>query len=151
MKIITTHIGADFDSLASMIAASRLYPGATPCFSGSAGRNVRDFLKRYPGRWEIKTPRQIVMDDISLLVVVDARSPSRIGPFAAVLDNPGVEVHVYDHHPEVQEDIKATVRVIEPVGSATTLLVELLLERRIPITAQEATLYAMGVYEDTGA
>lgn len=151
MKIITTHIGADFDSLASMVAASRLYPGATPCFSGSAGRNVRDFLKRYPGRWEVKTPRQIAMDDISLLVVVDARSPSRIGPFAAVLDNPGVEVHVYDHHPKVQEDIKASFSVIEPVGSATTLLVELLLERRVPITPQEATLYAMGVYEDTGA
>jgi tRNA nucleotidyltransferase (CCA-adding enzyme) len=151
MKIITTHIGADFDSLASMVAASKLYPGARPCFSGSAGRNVREFLKNNPGRWNILTPSQVEMDKISTLVVVDARSPARIASFAGILERPGLEVHVYDHHAAVQDDITADLSLIEPVGATTTLLVEILMERGIVITPQEATLFAMGIYEDTGA
>lgn len=150
MKIITTHIGADFDSLASMIAASKLYPGARPCFSGSAGRNVREFLKRNPGRWEILTPSQVDMEMITTLVVVDARSPARIAAFAGILGRPGLEVHVYDHHAAVKEEILADFSQIEPVGATTTLLVERLIKNGIGISPQEATLFAMGVYEDTG-
>lgn len=150
MKVITTHIGADFDSLASMIAATKLYKGAVPCFAGAAGRNVRDFLKRQTGRWEVLTPRQVDMDDISTLIVVDARSPARIADFAAILGRPGLTVHVYDHHPAVQNDIRADFTVIEPVGAATTILVERLIENGIYFDSQEATLFAMGVYEDTG-
>lgn len=150
MKVITTHIGADFDSIASMIAAAKLYKGAVPCFSGAAGRNVRDFLKRQAGRWEILTPRQINLDEITTLVVVDARSPSRIADFAAILGRQGLTVHVYDHHPPVQRDISADFSVIEPVGATTTILVERLLEKQIDFDTLEATLFAMGIYEDTG-
>jgi tRNA nucleotidyltransferase (CCA-adding enzyme) len=150
LKVITTHIGADFDSIASMIAAAKLYKGAVPCFSGAAGRNVRDFLKRQAGRWEILTPRQINLDEITTLVVVDARSPSRIADFAAILGRQGLTVHVYDHHPPVQRDISADFSVIEPVGATTTILVERLLEKQIDFDTLEATLFAMGIYEDTG-
>lgn len=133
-----------------MIAATKLYKGAVPCFSGASGRNVRDFLKRQAGRWEILTPRQVNMDEITTLVVVDARSPSRIADFAAVLGKPGLTVHVYDHHPPVQEDINGDFSVIEPVGATTTILVERLIEKGIYFDPQEATLFAMGIYEDTG-
>ena len=51
MKVITSHIGSDFDSLSSMVAASRLYEDAVLCFAGSATRNVREFLKRFGLRW----------------------------------------------------------------------------------------------------
>ena len=73
MILVTSHIGSDFDSLASMVAASKLYDGALLSFSGSAGRTVREFLKRFPGRWEVLTPRKITLGDVELLVVVDAR------------------------------------------------------------------------------
>ena len=35
MDIITSHINADFDSLASMVAAKKLYPEAEIVFAGS--------------------------------------------------------------------------------------------------------------------
>ena len=151
MKLITSHIGSDFDSLASMVAASKLYDGAVLSFSGSAGRTVREFLKRFPGRWEVLTPRKITLADVELLVVVDARSRSRIGAFAPLLDRPSVKVHVYDHHPPCQDEIEADKSVIEPVGAVTTLMVEILLCEGIPISPQEATLFVLGIYEDTGA
>jgi hypothetical protein len=44
MDIITTHIGADFDSLAAMVAAKKLYPRAELVFPGSQEKCVRDYL-----------------------------------------------------------------------------------------------------------
>ena len=43
-EVITTHLNADFDALASMIAAKKLYPRATLVFPGSQERNLRNFF-----------------------------------------------------------------------------------------------------------
>lgn len=150
MKVITSHIGSDFDSFASMVAASKLYEGAVMCFSGSASRNVREFVKRYQTRWKVLTPRKIDLDEVTTLIVVDARSRSRIGSFSTLVGRPGVKVHVYDHHPSSSDDIPADYMVIEPLGATTTLLVEIILQKGLPVSSHEATLFAMGIYEDTG-
>ena len=150
MKVITSHMGNDFDSLASMVAAQKLYPDAMLCLSGSASRTVREFLKKHGNRWSVATPKKVKFDEITMLVVVDARSRSRIGPFASLIGKKTIPVHVYDHHPPSSDDIDAEFIAIEPVGATTTLLVEILLERRIPISSSEATLFATGIYEDTG-
>ena len=42
MKVITSHMGSDFDSLASMVAASRLYPDAVLCMSGAASKTAAE-------------------------------------------------------------------------------------------------------------
>ena len=44
MDLITTHLNADFDGLASMVAARKLYPGAVLAFPGGAQEAVRNFL-----------------------------------------------------------------------------------------------------------
>ncbi len=44
MDLITTHQHADFDGMASMIAAKKLYPQAVMAFSGSQEKNIRDFF-----------------------------------------------------------------------------------------------------------
>ncbi len=150
VTVITSHMGSDFDSLAAMVAASKLYPGAVLCMAGASGRTVRNFLAKNQRRWDILTPRRVRLRDIDFLVVVDARSLSRIGPFAEVASRDGVRVHVYDHHPPSCDDIDAEFACIEPVGATTTLMVEILLRKEIPISPQEATLFATGIYEDTG-
>jgi tRNA nucleotidyltransferase (CCA-adding enzyme) len=151
MRVITTHIGADFDSLASMWAALKLYGDGVMCFSGAASRNVRDFLKRNRAHVRVLTPKQVVKEAISTLVVVDARSLGRIGPFASVASDPSVTVHVFDHHPPVLDEIQASFSVIERAGATATILAEMLLERSIPLSPFDCTLLAMGIYEDTGA
>ena len=150
MKVITSHMGNDFDSLASMVAAQKLYPDAKLCLSGSAGRTVREFLKKNASHWTVLPPRKVKFDEITMLIVVDARSRSRIGPFASLLGKKSIAVHVYDHHPPSNDDIDGEFLAIEPVGACTTLMVEILLEKRIPISPHEATLFATGIYEDTG-
>ena len=46
MRVITTHINADFDGMASMIAAQKLYPDALLVFPGSQEKTLRDFISQ---------------------------------------------------------------------------------------------------------
>ena len=153
MQLITSHLNTDFDSLASMIAIQKLYPDAVICPPGSLNRKVREFMSRNAHKWasKILKPKKIPLDEVTLMIVVDTRSRQRIGSFAALAGRQDVEVHVYDHHPPTLDDIPAKKLVYEPIGALTTLIVEQLLNERKEITPDEATLFAMAIYDDTGA
>ena len=153
MHLITSHLNTDFDSLASMIAIQKLYPDAVICPPGSMSRKVRDFMSRHGHQWASKMlkPKKIPLDEVTLMIVVDTRSRSRIGPFAALAGRQDVAVHVYDHHPQTPDDIPAEELIYEPIGAATTMILEHLLNERKEITPEEATLFALGIYDDTGA
>ena len=44
LTVITTHVNADFDALASMLAAQKLYPEALVVFPGSQEKNLKNFF-----------------------------------------------------------------------------------------------------------
>lgn len=151
MDVITTHITADFDGIASMVAAKKLYPQAKIVFSGSQEKNVRDFLKQTGFPLEYEKLRKVDLDQITQLIIVNTNNSKRIGDFAEILDKPSLKVHIYDHHPLESKDIEAEKEVIEQVGATTTILVHILKEKGLPITPLEATIMALGIYEDTGS
>ncbi len=152
MYLITSHLNTDFDSLASMVAISKLYPDAVICPPGSMDRKVKDYMTRNGHLWNITKPKKVKLDDVDLMVVVDARSRQRIGIFSALADRPDkVAIHVYDHHPPTLDDLPAEEIVCEPVGAAVTMIFEHLLQEKKAITPEEATLFALGIYDDTGA
>lgn len=151
MDVITTHISADFDALASMIAARKLYPDAVLAFPGAQEKSIRDFLLQSTAYLlDIRKARSIDIDSIDRLVLVDIRQKSRIGPFAPLVDRDGVEIHIYDHHPPAPDDIRGSVEVIRPCGSTTAILCGILQERGLDISPDEATVMMLGIYEDTG-
>jgi len=151
MDVITTHINADFDSLASMLAAKKLYPDAVLVFPGSQERSLRDFfIHSTLYVLEVERMKNIDLQKVTRLILVDTRQMSRIGKFAEIVDEPGLDIHIYDHHPPSPDDIRGSVEVISEVGASVTLLVNLLDERGIEITADEATAMILGLYEDTG-
>lgn len=149
MQIITTHLNADFDCVASMVAARKLYPEAKMVFSGSVEKGVRDFLKRFPPACEFSRAKEIDLKKVRLLVVVDTQDPRRIGVFREVLDNPGVQVHVYDHHPEAEGKIQAHQATVLKRGASATVLFEALTRRGIDLSPEESTLLVLGIYQDT--
>jgi len=151
MEIITTHLEAEFDSFASMVAAKKLYPGAKLVFPGSQERALREYLKASPRSYGVMRLRTLDLAQVTRIVLVDTRRRDRIGALAEIAARPGVEVHVYDHHPASPEDITGVVEVIEEVGANTTLMVELLRRRNHALSPAEATLLALGIYEDTGS
>jgi tRNA nucleotidyltransferase (CCA-adding enzyme) len=150
MEVITTHINADFDSLASMVAAQKLYPGAKLVFPGSQEENLRQFLALSSYKIPLCRSKQLDVDAIERLILVDTRLAERIGNLAQVVDRAGVEIHIYDHHPSHPQDLRGQVEVVRETGATTTLLVELLQQRGIGVSAAEATIFALGIYEDTG-
>jgi tRNA nucleotidyltransferase (CCA-adding enzyme) len=149
MQVITTHLNADFDCLASMVAAKKLYPQAKMVFSGSAEKMVHRYLQEMNSALEITKIKEIDLDKVSLLILVDTQNPARIGVFQSLINKPDVEVHIYDHHPEVGKEIQAAKAVVKKRGAATTILMEILAENKITLTSQESTLMALGIYEDT--
>lgn len=152
MRLITTHINADFDGLASMIAARKIYPDAIMAFSGSQERNVRVFISQaLPYTYDFPKIKDIDLAAVNTLVLVDTRSSKRIGPFAECLNNPGIKLHLYDHHCQNGGDLHGELEIIEDYGSTTTLLVNILKEKQIKISPEEATIFALGIYEDTGS
>jgi len=151
MDVITTHINADFDCLGAMTAAARLYPGALISFPGSQEKGVRDFVASYPDYPPVVTrARDINLDTVTRLIVVDCQQAGRIGRFAEILGRPGLEVHVYDHHPVSSESIRPTGGIIRHSGSTSTILAGVLKGQGVLLTPPEATLMMLGIYEDTG-
>ncbi len=150
MIAITTHINADFDCLASMVAAKKLHPEAEVFFSGSQEKNVRDFLANTGFPMEFGRLRNFDFNAVTTLVVVDTTSIDRLGPFAPLAAKPGVKCVFYDHHPLPAAGLGEAEIHIRERGSCTTVLVEMLREKDIAVSAEEATLFMLGIYEDTG-
>jgi len=151
-EVITTHINADFDALASMIAAKKIYPNATLVFPGSQEKNLRNFfLHSTSYLFNFTKMKQIDFDEIRRLILVDTRQRGRIGKFAELSDRKDVEIHIYDHHPDSKDDIHGHFEVIRSVGAATSILTQIIKEKNISITADEATIMCLGIHEDTGS
>jgi tRNA nucleotidyltransferase (CCA-adding enzyme) len=151
MQIITAHIMADFDALACMVAAKKLYPQAHLVFPGSQEKKVRDYLKESTFALEVLSVSQIDPQEVTLLIIVDTKLKERIGELKDIVERGKAEIHIYDHHPSHPKDIKGDVEVVDEVGAATTLFVEIFKSKGISITPEEATLMALGIYEDTGS
>ena len=151
MDVITTHTNADFDCLGAMTAALKLYPGALLSFPGSQEKGVRDFVQRHPEYLPHFTrSKEINVDSITRLIIVDCQQAARIGRFAGILERPGLEIHIFDHHPVTNESILPTGGEIAVSGSASTLLGARLMEGGVALTPEEATLIMLGIHEDTG-
>ncbi len=152
VEIITTHINADFDALASMLAASKLYPEAELVFPGSQEKGLRNFFIHTASYVFNSTKiRHVDLETIGRLILVDTRQRSRIGRFAEIVDNEDVDVHIYDHHPDSDDDIHGNLEVIREVGAATSLVTEILAERGLTVSPDEASIMCLGIHEDTGS
>src|SRR3972149_9186857 len=151
MEIITTHLNADFDGLASMLAAKKLYPGGVLVFPGSQERSLRDFFVHSTlYALEVERIKNIDLQKVTRLILVDTRQMSRIGKFSEIVGKPGLDIHIYDHHPPSLDDVQGSLEVIAEAGANVTLLIKILEEKGIAITPDEATVMMLGIYEDTG-
>ncbi|MEI8355695.1 MAG: CBS domain-containing protein, partial [Deltaproteobacteria bacterium] len=151
MDVITTHLNADFDCLGAMVAAKKLYPDALMVFSGSQEKSLRDFfLKNSALPIKFTRLKEVDLNSVTRLIVVDCRHSSRIGRFSEIIKRPALTIHIYDHHPEAHSDIPYTDGEIRECGSSTAVLAGILMEKGITVDRIEATLMMLGIYEDTG-
>ncbi|MFH1612930.1 MAG: DHHA1 domain-containing protein [bacterium] len=150
MDVIITHTHADFDAIASMIAAKKLYPLAKLVLPGSCEENVRIFLEKHKLSYEFFKIKNIELEKITRLIIVDTRVQTRIGKFEEILDNPHLKLHIFDHHSSHFGDLIGEKNYVEELGATVTIITEIIKKKGILLTSEEATLFAFGIYEDTG-
>jgi tRNA nucleotidyltransferase (CCA-adding enzyme) len=152
MEVITTHMNADFDALASMLAAKKLYPKANMVFPGAQEKNLRNFfLHTSSYLFDFLRIKDVDFNKIRKLILVDTRQKKRVGKFKKLLDRNDLEIHIYDHHPPSDDDIKGDFELIQELGAGTSILTAIIREKGIKISPDEATLMSLGIYEDTGS
>ncbi len=151
-QVIATHVNTDFDAFASMLAARRLYPNAAVALSGSLNRNVRELYRLHADELGVVEASTIELDSVRTLIVVETLSAARLGELEPLALDPEVEKIAFDHHgAERPEWIDADKALISTDGALTTTLVGVLAERELPVTPLEATVFALGIHEDTGS
>ncbi|MFH1860886.1 MAG: DHHA1 domain-containing protein [bacterium] len=162
MDVIVTHTNADFDALASLVAASLLYPDASMVMPGSHENIVDEFLSTYQHQITFVNINKIPIEQVTRLIIVDTRQSSRIGKFKDLIQgvssgegsyfvSKGIPIHIFDHHPPQPGDITGELMMVQETGATTTILLEEIIKKRLPISPIHATIFALGIYEDTGS
>jgi tRNA nucleotidyltransferase (CCA-adding enzyme) len=146
MHIIVTHPNADFDAIASLLGAARLYPDAAPVLPNTVNRNVRNFITLYENQLPFVRYNELEHAPVTRVTVVDTQqvaSIKRLDPEAAI--------HIIDHH-DLHGPLPpgATVSLTD-TGATATLLVEQIREASLALSPIEATLLLLGIYEDSGS
>jgi len=146
IQVILTHEHTDFDGLASLLAASKLFVDAIPVLPRRPNRNLQHFLTLYWDALPFVPPDDLPRACVERAIMVDTQSVVTVKGMDA-----DTQIHFIDHH--------RLDRALKPgmtfeggeLGAATTLLVEKIRRARVSLTPIEATLLLLGIYEDTGA
>ncbi|MBL6995765.1 CBS domain-containing protein, partial [Desulfobacula sp.] len=121
---------------------------AIPVLPMSINANLRAFLAIHKDLFKLCSPSDIILDHVKTLVVVDTHSWDRLEGMEQLKERQDLEIIVWDHHSE--GNIETCQKNIKETGAAVTLLVKELAKQKKLITPIQATLFLMGLYEDTG-
>ena len=150
MELIVGHQHTDFDGLAAMIAAKKLYPEAKAVFPGRIQDPVKDFMALYKDEVEILYLSDVDLEKVTRIVIVDTANKSALGELADKLNFNEIEVIVYDHHSHSQKDW-INFDYSQEVGASVTILIDEIVKKDIELNPLEATICALGIYSDTGS
>ncbi len=149
MRIVTSHTNTDFDALASMVACTCLYPGTVAILPSHIMPGVKTFLAIHRDIMRIKPRKELDLDRVNSLIVVDANNWKRLDRMESLAAKEDLEIISWDHHME-GVTIKGNREYREEVGATITLLTEEMQHRNTPFTPMQATLFLLGIYDDTG-
>ena len=147
-----THPKADFDAFASSYGAMLIHKADFILIDSPPEGNVNAFIEKHHINVKLKRFNEINLnsiEDMEELIITDCKYENRLGPIKDIIPL-AKRVIIYDHHPESGWDIKADEYHIEKLGATTTILVKVLIDRNIQIRPEEASLFLLGIYEDTG-
>ena len=150
-QLILSHVGTDFDGLACMVLAQRLYQGSELVFPGRLAPGVKEFYNLHKRHFPILPLKSALAQKPTRMILVDTRVPSRLGDFRTWCHDPDIELHIYDHHPATAEGVRGNQEWVESLGACATLLVERCRKRDIGLSTQEATLALIAIHEETGS
>jgi len=155
--LVTTHINADFDAVASAVAATVLYgPDAVIVLPDAQEKAVRGYLKYLKKKDSpllplFVSPKDIDASRLKKIIIVDTNQKGRLGQVAKLLDNPATEILIFDHHKKDECDIDYDRYISGNLGANTTLMLKRIRKRGVALTQDQLDLFLLGIYEDTGS
>ena len=149
--VILTHELADFDALASLLGGALLFPQAVPVLPWKLKRNVQAFLSLYRNQFPFVEPRHLPRGSVEQAIVVDTRTFNSVKGMGEDCRH-----LVIDHHSAAEPlppgwEVWTESLGPHATGANATLLVEKLMQQNRGLTSIQATLLALGIYEDTGS
>jgi len=147
-EVIFTHDNADFDAIASLLAAHKLYPQATPVLPHHLARNVAEFMTLYKNGLPLIAWREFKPHNrVERIILVDTQRLPEVRHIKR--DTP---VLIIDHHPYEGNQGEHITFTGEEIGANATLLTEqIIAQGGISLTSLEATVMLLGIYADTGS
>jgi tRNA nucleotidyltransferase (CCA-adding enzyme) len=138
-QVIILQEGADLDALSSSLAFQKLSPHSVLLKPRFLSKRASQVFSQFSHLFRLteRVPEKFI------LVLLDTNHIPEEVNLLNVED-----VIIYDHHPP-KENFSFKGK-IDKTGSATTLVVEELIKRKQTLTKEEATVIALGIYEDTG-
>jgi tRNA nucleotidyltransferase (CCA-adding enzyme) len=150
MLIATTHKNTDFDGLASVIAATLLYPGCIGVVPKMTNKNVKKFLSTHKTAFNLILPHEVEHHKVKKLIVVDTSQWRRLDRMKKLQDRQDLEIELWDHHMGDDGDIVADWQCRERIGSTVTLLAREMKKKSMTLSPLDSTVMLIGLYEDTG-
>lgn len=152
MDLATTHLAADLDGLASLVALHLLEGPFDLVLPGSIEPTSRAFWREREGELPPLLPlaemrRRLENEPLERFHVVDTADPARLGDLAAYLPR-AKEVLAWDNHPEGEGDLPRVD--LPPVGACISAFVLRLAEAGKRPRPSEAGLFLLGIHMDTG-
>ncbi|HDQ25157.1 MAG TPA: CBS domain-containing protein [bacterium] len=152
MILITSHPNLDFDGLASMAAASKMHKDSVLFMPWALSPAVKRFHTFYRHSFPLKKEKEIDYGEVKKIVIVDASLRVLTPRLKALVDSGRAEAIIYDHHLRESGETAPNIKYAEiDSGACVTHFVTELLERRAEISADEALLFLLGIYSDTGS
>lgn len=152
MQIICSHENLDFDGLAAMVGAHKLYPKARMVLPHQLSPPVKAYLALYRDVFNFYRAGHFrdQIHRVETVILVDIHQLHRVELARRCVEK-GARLFIYDHHRRREGELPPWEGKIEPVGATCTLIVEELQKQGIRLSPIEATLLALGIYQDTGS
>ena len=153
-EVIAAHTNTDFDAFAGMVAAGKLYPRARICLTGALNQNVRAFCALHAEEIPMVDACEVDHSAVRRLILIETLDANRLGELGPLLGQPRLDIVAFDHHrPAGAADVEGQPihLVTSDDGAVTTLMLRIIAERGLPVTPFEASVFALGIHEDTGS
>lgn len=149
--VIVGHSNMDLDCFGSIALARYLFPGYVTLQSRHIHPTARNLATMFRNHLGLVPSRDFKDRRVEHLVVLDTRSRPRVKEYLDLFDGPPDRIDVYDHHPADSRDIPGATFHESTLGSNTSFLGSLVMERGIRISEDDATIALTGIYADTGS
>ena len=153
MQIVVSHNSLDFDALASQLAVSKLFPNVRIAVCLPVLGSIREYLTLHRSQLPLVQMKFLRAEEISKLFIVDCQRIDRLDRVIQSLIENEIPYTILDHHPLDPQGLGTKAQsesIIGNAGACTTILVDKINQQKIALTPFEATLLALGIYEDTG-